>query len=106
MRMTPGSPLYHRYKVDEYDGEFRESEGHFLRLYPSRLALVYGRWHHSSLTPQERLERLVAARGIDLYTEDGRLDPRYERAARETIAAHAASPSDEWVVLQAVGLDQ
>lgn len=106
VRLIPGAPLFHRHTLDEYDGDYRTSEARFLRLWPLRLAVVVGRWRPSGATRAERLERLVAARDIDLYTADGELDPRFERSARQAVADYADDPTEEWTILQAVGLDQ
>jgi hypothetical protein len=106
LRLTSGSPLFHRYQVDEYDGECRTSKALFVRLFPFTLTLAFGRWHQTGRTPEEAIEHLMQARHINLYAEDGTLDPRFEAAARENIAREADDPDVEWQILSALGLEQ
>lgn len=106
IHLEPGSPLFHRFQLDEYDGKCRTSKATFLRLIPSRWAVAVGRWRPSGRTPQETIEHLMRARNIDLYNEDGTLDARFEDAARTQIANRADGPDDEWQILSALGLDK
>ena len=106
IRLGTGSPLVHRYQLDEYEGECRTSQAVFLRLWPLRWAVAVGRWRPSGRTPQEQVEYLMRTRAMDLYAEDGSLDPRFEDTARQQIADRATDPDDEWQILTALGLEQ
>lgn len=108
LRLRPGAPLFHCYEVNETNGKCRTSTALFVRLYPFRFALGFGHWRASGMSEEQMFKHIFASslRETDLYGEDGEIDPRYERAARETIAEHAEDPSDEWEILQAIGLDE
>ncbi|MFE9834016.1 hypothetical protein ACFYP4_02535 [Streptomyces sp. NPDC005551] len=104
IRLNPRSPLFHRFEVSEYEGKCRTSRATFIRLFPFNAAVVVGRWHKSGLSQLEMVEQLMAARNIDLYDEEGSLDPRFEQRARQKIADQATDPDDEWTILEMVGL--
>lgn len=104
--LIPGAPIFHRHEVDELDGQCRTSTALFVRLFPFRLALGFGRWRWTGMTEAQMFKKHFQARNIDLHDEDGNLDPRYAQAARETIARNAKDLDDEWQILQAVGLEQ
>lgn len=103
--LKPGSPVAHRYEVNELTDECRTSSALFLRLWPLRRALIFGRWQESGMTGPEMFDKVFQARGIDLYDEDGNLHPRFAQQAREVIARSNMDPDQEWTILQAVGLD-
>lgn len=104
VRLERGSPLFHRFVLDEYEGECRTSQATFMRLFPTRWAVAVGRWRPSGRTPDETIEYLMSTRQIDLYGEDGALDARFEEAARQQVADRATDPDDEWQILTALGL--
>jgi hypothetical protein len=106
IRLERGSPIFHRYRLDEYEGECRTSKAVFIRLWPTRWAVAVGRWRPSGRTEEETVEYLMQARNMDLYDDEGNLDPRFEDAARQQIADHASDPDDEWKILSALGLEQ
>lgn len=106
LRLERGSPFVHRYVLDEYTGLCRTSTALFVRLLPLRWALVLGRWKPSGRTQREMVEHLMAARDLDLYGDDGELDPRFEQSARNQVAKHAQDPDEEWKILEMLELDR
>lgn len=104
MRVIPETPFTFRAELDEPEGKCRTARSRFWRILPGR-AVVIGRWRKSGLTEAEMFVKLFKARNLDLFDEDGTIDPRYVRAARETIAENVEDPEDEWTILQMVGLE-
>jgi hypothetical protein len=108
VRLKPRSPLWHRFAVYEIDGECRSAEAGFLRIWPFRVAIGFGRWKLTGMTQAEMRQHFFAesVREMDLNDANGELDSRFAQAARQQVAAHATDPDDEWTILEMTGLDQ
>ncbi|MFJ1700418.1 hypothetical protein ACIOHC_36105 [Streptomyces sp. NPDC088252] len=103
--VKPRTPLFHRFELNEIDGECRTSQATFVRIWPLRVALLFGRWQATGMTPGEMFAHVFTSREVAIHDEDGELDPRYVRAARERIAENAQDPDEEWEILRMMGLD-
>lgn len=104
--LQPGTPVIHTWELNEIDAECRTSTAHFLRLWPTRLGLAFGRWQKSGMTGPEMFAHVFTTRELDLLDADGQLHPQYARAARETIAGNVGDPDEEWEILRMTGLDK
>ncbi|MFD4858409.1 hypothetical protein [Streptomyces atratus] len=104
--VKPGTPLVHRFELNEIDGDCRISMATFIRIWPFRVALMLGRWRATGMTPREMFAHVFSSREVAIHDEDGELDPRYERVARERIAENSQDPDEEWEILRMMGLDK
>lgn len=104
--VKPGTPVFHRYELNEIDEECRTSKATFIRVWPFRVALIFGRWRATGMTPREMFAHVFTSREVDIYDDEGDIDPRYERVARAKIAENAQDPDEEWEILRMMGLDQ
>lgn len=106
LRLTPGAPLVHTYEINEVNGECRTSTAVFFRLWPFRIAVALGHWTKTGLTEAEMFRKVFSSRNVDLYDENGDLDPRFRDTVRAAVAENSSDPSEEWTILQMLELDQ
>lgn len=81
IKVVKGTPLRHVAVTQEYEPPFRRSDSKITRLWPTRLALVTGKWYDSELDEDEALLAALDGRGdaADVVDEDGHILEQWER---------------------------
>lgn len=80
VKVIRGTPIHHRAKSQEIEEPFRYSESHVIRLWPTRTALVIGRWTDSGYEEVEALRAAMWAGGdINVVDAEGHIRPLFER---------------------------
>lgn len=98
IELTPGAPLIHTYEVNELSGECRTSTAVFIRLWPFRVALGFGRWSRSGMSKRDMFKRVFNSRDVEL---DGEIRER----VRQAVGNSGLSADDEWTILEMLDLE-